>query len=130
MATVVAAMLWLLGVQMAYVFGLITFVLNFVPNLGPLIATCLPMPLVVFDPGEEPPGFRSPRRLCFGGRRCGEGLPVIGDGGGVGVDADVDFMTLPYRSNLVWSQDTLQLLGRKSIAEKNYQVFTYVTGTR
>lgn len=47
-------MLWLLGVQMAYVFGIITFVLNFIPNLGPLIATFLPMPLVIFDPGEKP----------------------------------------------------------------------------
>lgn len=51
-ATVVTAMLWVLGVQMAYVFGIITFVLNFIPNLGPMIATFLPMPLVIFDPGE------------------------------------------------------------------------------
>lgn len=50
-ATVVTGILWVLGVQMAYVFGIITFVLNFVPNLGPMIATFLPMPLVVFDPG-------------------------------------------------------------------------------
>ncbi|CAM9651259.1 unnamed protein product [Ectocarpus sp. 12 AP-2014] len=49
-ATVVTTMLWVLGVQMAYVFGIITFVLNFVPNLGPMIATFLPMPLVIFDP--------------------------------------------------------------------------------
>lgn len=52
-ATVVTTVLWVLGVQLAYVFGLITFVLNFVPNLGPLIATFLPMPLVIFDPGES-----------------------------------------------------------------------------
>lgn len=50
-ATVVTAILWVLGVQMAYVFGIITFVLNFIPNLGPMIATFLPMPLVVLDPG-------------------------------------------------------------------------------
>eukprot|EP00903_Cladosiphon_okamuranus_P016652 g15355.t1 len=49
-ATVVTGILWVLGVQMAYVFGIITFVLNFVPNLGPMIATFLPMPLVIFDP--------------------------------------------------------------------------------
>ncbi|CAM9326935.1 unnamed protein product [Ectocarpus sp. 12 AP-2014] len=49
-ATVVTTMLWVLGVQMAYVFGIITFVLNFVPNLGPMIATFLPMPLAIFDP--------------------------------------------------------------------------------
>ena len=69
-------MLWLLGVQMAYVFGLITFVLNFVPNLGPLIATCLPMPLVIFDPGE-PPGFRLPRRVCFGVGDAGTGYVLL-----------------------------------------------------
>ena len=38
---------------MPHVFGLITFALNFVPNLGPLIATFLPMPLVIFDPGKR-----------------------------------------------------------------------------
>ena len=52
-AGAVVVMLWLLGVQMAYVFGFATFVLNFVPTLGPLIATALPMPIAVFDPGEE-----------------------------------------------------------------------------
>ena len=52
-AGAVVVMLWLLGVQMAHVFGFATFVLNFVPTLGPLIATALPMPIVIFDPGEE-----------------------------------------------------------------------------
>ncbi|CAM9762532.1 unnamed protein product [Discosporangium mesarthrocarpum] len=46
----VGAVLWFLGIQFAYVFGLITFVLNFIPNIGPLIATFLPMPVVIFDP--------------------------------------------------------------------------------
>ncbi|CAN0147038.1 unnamed protein product, partial [Hapterophycus canaliculatus] len=53
-ATVVTAILWVLGVQMAYVFGIVTFVLTFVPNLGPMIATFLPMPLVVLDPDMSP----------------------------------------------------------------------------
>lgn len=48
----VAAVLYLLGVNIAHVFGIVTFALHFVPNLGPLIATFLPMPLVIFDPGE------------------------------------------------------------------------------
>ena len=52
-AGVVVVMLWLLGVQMAYVFGIVTSMLSFVPNLGPLIATVLPIPLVIFDSGEE-----------------------------------------------------------------------------
>ena len=51
-AGAVVVMLWLLGVQMTYGFGIVTFVLSFVPNLGPLIATVLPMPLIIFDPGE------------------------------------------------------------------------------
>jgi predicted PurR-regulated permease PerM len=42
--------LWGLEVEMAWVFGLITFVLNFLPNIGPLVATLLPMPIVVLDP--------------------------------------------------------------------------------
>ena len=50
--SVVTLVMWLLGVHMAHVFGLITFALNFVPNLGSVIATFLPMPLVIFDPGE------------------------------------------------------------------------------
>ena len=52
-AGAVVVMLWLLGVQMAYVFGIVTSMLSFVPNLGPLIATVLPIPLVIFDSGEE-----------------------------------------------------------------------------
>lgn len=47
-----AVVLWLLGVSVAHVFGLVTFGLHFVPNLGPLVATVLPMPLVILDPGE------------------------------------------------------------------------------
>lgn len=42
--------LWALHVQMAWVFGLIAFVLNFLPNLGPMASTFLPTPLVILDP--------------------------------------------------------------------------------
>ena len=52
-AGAVVVMLWLLGVQMTYVFGIVTFVLSFVPNFRPLIATALPMPFIIFDPAEE-----------------------------------------------------------------------------
>ena len=52
-AGAVVVMLWQLGVQMTYVFGIVTFVLSFVPNLGPLIATVLPMHFIIFDPGEK-----------------------------------------------------------------------------
>ena len=52
-AGAVVVMLWLLGVQMAYVFGIVTSMLSFVPNLWPVVATVLPIPLVIFDSGEE-----------------------------------------------------------------------------
>ena len=47
-----AVWLWLviLGVRMAHLFALFTFVLNFIPNAGPLVATFLPLPVVVLDP--------------------------------------------------------------------------------
>ena len=37
-----------LGVDLALVFGVLTFVLNFIPNIGSLIAMALPVPIVVF----------------------------------------------------------------------------------
>lgn len=45
--------LWLLGVEMALTFGFLAFVLNFVPNLGSIVATLLPLPIVLLgdDPG-------------------------------------------------------------------------------
>lgn len=46
----VGATLALLGVDLAIVFGLFTFVLNFIPNIGPLIATLLPLPVVLVSP--------------------------------------------------------------------------------
>jgi AI-2 transport protein TqsA len=42
--------LWLFGVPMAAVFGLLAFMLNFIPNLGPILAAVLPVPLIVLDP--------------------------------------------------------------------------------
>ncbi len=42
--------LWFFGVPMAIVFGLLAFFLNFIPNIGPVIATLLPVPLLVLDP--------------------------------------------------------------------------------
>ncbi len=42
--------LWALGVQLATVFGVMAFILNFVPNVGSLVAVALPLPLVVVDP--------------------------------------------------------------------------------
>ena len=42
--------LWLFGVPMAFTFGVFAFLLNFVPNVGPLVASLLPIPLIILDP--------------------------------------------------------------------------------
>jgi AI-2 transport protein TqsA len=40
----------LLGVPLALVFGLFAFLLNFIPNLGSIVATLLPLPVVILSP--------------------------------------------------------------------------------
>ncbi|UCE85336.1 MAG: AI-2E family transporter [Deltaproteobacteria bacterium] len=40
----------LLGVDLAMVFGLFAFLLNFIPTVGSIIATLLPLPVVLFSP--------------------------------------------------------------------------------
>ena len=47
----VALFLSFCGVQLAMVFGLLAFMLNFVPCVGSLIATLLPIPLIILDDG-------------------------------------------------------------------------------
>lgn len=51
---VVGGLTWLilsiLHVKMAYVLGLLTFALNFIPNVGPIVAVVLPLPLVLISP--------------------------------------------------------------------------------
>ena len=42
--------LYLFGVPMALTFGVLAFLLNFVPNIGPIVASLLPIPLIVLDP--------------------------------------------------------------------------------
>jgi len=39
-----------LGVRLSSLWGVLTFVLNFIPNVGPIIATILPAPVIIFDP--------------------------------------------------------------------------------
>jgi AI-2 transport protein TqsA len=46
----VGVTLWVLDVQLAMVFGLLAFLLNFIPNIGSVIATLLPLPVVVLSP--------------------------------------------------------------------------------
>ncbi|QDT36568.1 AI-2E family transporter [Stratiformator vulcanicus] len=42
--------LWIFGVPMAVAFGMLAFLLNYIPNLGPLIAIVLPIPLILLHP--------------------------------------------------------------------------------
>jgi len=44
-----------LGVDLAIVFGLITFVLNFIPEIGPFISMMLPLPVILFDDRMQNP---------------------------------------------------------------------------
>jgi AI-2 transport protein TqsA len=46
----VGAALALLGVRFALVFGVLAFLLNFIPNLGSVVSTLLPAPVVLLDP--------------------------------------------------------------------------------
>ena len=46
----VAFVLSVLGVDLAMVFGLFAFLLNFIPSVGSVIATLLPLPVVLFSP--------------------------------------------------------------------------------
>jgi AI-2 transport protein TqsA len=42
--------LWFLAVRFALVFGVLAFLLNFIPNIGSLIATALPVPVILLSP--------------------------------------------------------------------------------
>jgi len=50
-SAVVGVLVWasltLIGMELAGVFGVLSFLLNFIPNIGPLIATLLPIPIAV-----------------------------------------------------------------------------------
>ena len=59
--------------QLAFLFGLITFVANYIPNVGAIVATLLPLPFVLLDPSVSTAvryalcrhvarGTRAPRR--------------------------------------------------------------------
>ena len=48
--SVVWIILTSIGVDLALVFGLFTFLLNFIPNIGSIIAVLLPLPMVLVSP--------------------------------------------------------------------------------
>jgi len=45
--------LWLIGLDLAVVFGLLAFVLNFIPSLGSIIAVVLPLPVALVQFGTS-----------------------------------------------------------------------------
>jgi AI-2 transport protein TqsA len=47
MGVIVGGVLWLFGVELAVVFGLLAFVLDFIPSVGSVIATLLPIPVAI-----------------------------------------------------------------------------------
>ena len=46
----VGVALMILGVKFAFVFGILTILLNFIPNIGSIVATLLPIPVALLDP--------------------------------------------------------------------------------
>ncbi len=46
--------LHLLGIPFALLFGFLAFLLNFVPNIGSIIATLLPLPVILLEPELAP----------------------------------------------------------------------------
>jgi AI-2 transport protein TqsA len=53
-SAITGALVWgtlaLLGIPLAMVFGLLAFLLNFIPNVGSLLSTLLPLPVVIVSP--------------------------------------------------------------------------------
>ncbi|MBS3820189.1 MAG: AI-2E family transporter [Planctomycetes bacterium] len=49
-----ATILYFLRIDLAVVFGLLAFLLNYIPSLGSIIATLLPLPIVLLDPNATP----------------------------------------------------------------------------
>ena len=52
--TLVGLVLFILHIDLALVFGLFAFILNFIPSIGSIIATLLPIPVVLVSPGISP----------------------------------------------------------------------------
>ena len=51
---VVGTILAVLGVDLATAFGLMAFLLNFIPSIGSIVATLLPLPVALVSPGATP----------------------------------------------------------------------------
>jgi AI-2 transport protein TqsA len=57
-SAIVGLLVWLslhkIGMELAGVFGVLTFLLNFIPSIGAIIATLLPIPIAVVEFGDSP----------------------------------------------------------------------------
>jgi AI-2 transport protein TqsA len=57
-SAIVGLLVWLtlhkIGMELAGVFGVLTFLLNFIPSIGAIIATLLPIPIAVVEFGDTP----------------------------------------------------------------------------
>lgn len=51
----VGLILWFFNVELAFMFAILTFMLNFIPNIGSIVATLIPLPIVLlqFDFGAK-----------------------------------------------------------------------------
>ena len=51
-AVLVGLNLWILNIDMWILWGLLTFLLNFIPNVGSVVACLIPIPVIVLDPSQ------------------------------------------------------------------------------
>uniref|UniRef100_A0A7S3SPE9 AI-2E family transporter n=1 Tax=Emiliania huxleyi TaxID=2903 RepID=A0A7S3SPE9_EMIHU len=47
-----ALVLWSINLELWLLFAVLAFLLNFIPNIGAVVATLLPLPVAAFDPGQ------------------------------------------------------------------------------
>ncbi|EOD36905.1 hypothetical protein EMIHUDRAFT_201200 [Emiliania huxleyi CCMP1516] len=69
-----ALVLWSINLELWLLFAVLAFLLNFIPNIGAVVATLLPLPVAAFDPGQtslSPLIFGStPSRLAWPPAPC------------------------------------------------------------
>merc|ERR1712160_194872 len=53
--TCVGILLWLLNIDLAAVCGLFAVFMNFIPEVGPIVASLVPIPIIIFDGRLESP---------------------------------------------------------------------------
>jgi AI-2 transport protein TqsA len=52
-ASLNGAVYFIFSVELWFLFALLTFLLNFIPNIGSVVAVALPLPIVLFDPAQQ-----------------------------------------------------------------------------